>query len=177
MSRPPSNSQSRGWNAVLADDDLLESILTYVGPNQFRWVAAVNRRWKRMYGKIHNGQQQRTHLHHTSSSRRVMSILCTEASVGYVRPEFWPGPLAAKRGDFRMLCWLRARHWKQSRKPWYTRKVCSEAANGGHLKVLKFARAHGCDWDEEVCANAAKNGHIEVLKWARTNGCVWDYSN
>ena len=44
----------------------------------------------------------------------------------------------------------------------------------GHLEVLKWARAHGCPWDESTCVNAtyaAKKGHLEVFKWARARGC------
>ena len=25
-----------------------------------------------------------------------------------------------------------------------------------------------------TCQNAAENGHLEVLKWARENGCPWN---
>jgi len=54
------------------------------------------------------------------------------------------------------------------------RETCANAAEGGHLEVLKWARENGCPWDERTCANAAEGGHLEVLKWARENGCPWD---
>ena len=40
--------------------------------------------------------------------------------------------------------------------------------------MLKWAREHGCPWDEETCGYAVMRGHFEVLKWARENGCPWD---
>ena len=49
----------------------------------------------------------------------------------------------------------------------------ADAAFGGHLEVLKWARENDCPWDEETCAGAAAHGHLEVLKWARANGCPW----
>ena len=52
--------------------------------------------------------------------------------------------------------------------------LCEDAARGGHLDVLKWARENDCPWDEETCANAAGGGHLDVLKWARENGCPWD---
>ncbi|AGO83379.1 Ankyrin repeat domain containing protein [Pandoravirus salinus] len=52
--------------------------------------------------------------------------------------------------------------------------MCYEAAGGGHLDVLQWARANGCEWDERTCAKAAKGGHLGVLQWARANGCPWD---
>jgi hypothetical protein len=47
-------------------------------------------------------------------------------------------------------------------------------AGGGHLHILKWARANGCPWNEVTCENAAQGGHLDVLKWARENGCPWD---
>ena len=32
-------------------------------------------------------------------------------------------------------------------------------------------------WDRWTCANAAEGGHLEVLKWARENGCPEYYSD
>jgi len=35
-------------------------------------------------------------------------------------------------------------------------------------------RTHGCQWDENTCTNAAAGGRLKVLQWARANGCPWD---
>ena len=53
--------------------------------------------------------------------------------------------------------------------------VRERAAEGGHLEVLKWARANKCPWDEWTCKLAAAGGHLEVLKWARENDCPWDW--
>lgn len=53
--------------------------------------------------------------------------------------------------------------------------VCREAARGGHLHVLRYARLLlGCPWDASVCANAASAGHLHVLQWLREKGCAMD---
>jgi hypothetical protein len=39
---------------------------------------------------------------------------------------------------------------------------------------LKYAREHGCPWNEVTCESAARNGHLECLKYARERGCPWD---
>ena len=44
----------------------------------------------------------------------------------------------------------------------------------GHLEVLQWARANGCDWDTGTCYLAAQEGHLDVLQWARANGCDWN---
>ena len=51
-------------------------------------------------------------------------------------------------------------------------ETCANAAHGGHLEVLKWARENDCPWDGRTCAFAANGGHLELL--ARENGCPWD---
>jgi hypothetical protein len=76
---------------------------------------------------------------------------------------------------------------------------CSDAAEFGHLEVMRWARERGCPWDAATalrmrrcggrsggveggagarlpvgrgeCERAAAGGHLEVLKWARENAC------
>ena len=55
-----------------------------------------------------------------------------------------------------------------------TPDIAARIAEHGHLEMLMWARANGCDWDLLTCVNAGKNGHLEVLKWARANGCERD---
>ena len=48
------------------------------------------------------------------------------------------------------------------------------AAQNGHVKVLRWAREHHCSWDEWTCASAAMHGELKALRWARAHGCPWD---
>ena len=50
--------------------------------------------------------------------------------------------------------------------------TCAAAAGGGHLAVLQWAWEQGCPMDEGTCSAAAGNGHLEVLRWARHHGCA-----
>ena len=47
--------------------------------------------------------------------------------------------------------------------------TCAQAAHGGHLTVLQWARANGCVWDTSTCEQAARGGHLTVLQWARAS--------
>jgi hypothetical protein len=47
------------------------------------------------------------------------------------------------------------------------------AAKGGHLATLQWVRANGCPWSEETCRAAVRGAHLAVLLWARANGCPW----
>ena len=53
-------------------------------------------------------------------------------------------------------------------------RVCYLAAGAGHLHILQWARANGCDWDSDTCCAAAKAGHLHILQWALLNGCMWN---
>ena len=56
------------------------------------------------------------------------------------------------------------------------------AAFCGHLEVLKWAREHGCPWEDKIvdnagadcCALTAWDGHLELSKWLRKQACPWD---
>lgn len=52
--------------------------------------------------------------------------------------------------------------------------ACSDAAGAGQLGALKLLRASHCPWDEIAPAEAAKGGHVEIVFWARANGCPGD---
>jgi hypothetical protein len=42
-------------------------------------------------------------------------------------------------------------------------QTCYIAALHGHLKILKWARKHGCSWNSGTCTLAGANGHFEAL--------------
>ena len=46
----------------------------------------------------------------------------------------------------------------------------SWAAGAGLLEAIKWAHAHGCEWNWMTCALAAEGGHLKVLQWLRANG-------
>ena len=55
----------------------------------------------------------------------------------------------------------------------YMRAMCATAAAGGHLAVLQWLHARGCDGDADTCSEAARRGDLVMLQWARANGCDW----
>ena len=68
-----------------------------------------------------------------------------------------------------MLRWAR-----ENGCPWEEDIVTANAARGGHLEMLKYARVHGCAWTVHTTAAAARGGHLETLRWAHEHGCEWD---
>jgi len=46
--------------------------------------------------------------------------------------------------------------------------TCRGAAFGGHLEVLRWARANGCPWNWFKCMSAA-NDKLDVYTWLQDN--------
>jgi hypothetical protein len=63
--------------------------------------------------------------------------------------------------------------WARAHRCPWTEGTCHAAARGGHMEVLRWAREHHCPWNKWTCAEAAAGGHMEVLQWARRNSCPW----
>ena len=49
-----------------------------------------------------------------------------------------------------------------------------QAALGGKLGLVQPLRGEGCPWNKWTCFQAVEQGHVKVLRWARENGCEWD---
>lgn len=86
-----------------------------------------------------------------------------------------PGMLdmAVEGGHVHILDWLHHNYQPfpiQGDADW-----TATAAALGHLDVLKWLRAHGCEWDSsKACSYAAEHAHIHILEWAHSNGCDVD---
>jgi hypothetical protein len=76
--------------------------------------------------------------------------------------------------DIASVGWINVLKWAREHGCHWDEGTCAWAAVGGHLDVLKWAREHGCPWDEQTCSAAAGGGHLEVLQWAREHDCPWD---
>jgi hypothetical protein len=50
---------------------------------------------------------------------------------------------------------------------------CDAAARRGRLRVLRWLRERGAEWNAQVTQLAAGSGHLELLQWARTHGAPW----
>ena len=44
----------------------------------------------------------------------------------------------------------------------------------GHIAALAACQRLGYPLDAMTCANAAGGGHVKVLEWARASGAEWD---
>jgi hypothetical protein len=144
--------------------DILQNIISFIGENQYRFVAAVNNDFKAVYLQLFPDNKQTSYnastvehvkiclksqyIHHTCTSTLCNSV--------------------ARHGSISALI-----HLQSAGVPW-DRSTCATAAKFGHLHILKHLHTHGCPWASDTCSNAALYGHLPLLQWARANGCPWD---
>ena len=63
--------------------------------------------------------------------------------------------------------------WARANGCEWNEEACLGAAQRGHLVVLQWLRSNGCPWDSDTCYHAVEEGHVNVLRWARENGASW----
>jgi hypothetical protein len=125
--------------------DVVQRIVSFVGPNQYRFVAAVNNTFKVAYCSEFPGNKS-TYLHVSTVEH---AKICFEYS-------------EMKPSDATKLCTSAVRHgcpaalqYLQSRNVPWDQTTSYMAAKLGHLHFLQYLQANGCPWDKEVCSIAA----------------------
>jgi hypothetical protein len=155
------------------DELLLSTVVAYVGKYQYRFVAAINKRFRNGYLKVFPDNK----------CTIIGAFTLEQAKICFSELDQLPWrdrfcysaarhgnllALQAEYGHLDVVQWCR-----QNGCPWDER-TCAESARNGHLDVLQWCRENGCPWDERTCAFAALNGHLYILQWCRQHGCPWD---
>jgi hypothetical protein len=151
----------------LDDVNLLRHILSFVGKNQYRFVATINHHFKAAYHQTFPYIKQ-TYINASTVEHATISYHECIARKNHVSKQRALCQSAARYGNIAALQYLRSMNcsWNST--------TCAVAATNGHLRLLQWARASGCPWGNTTCAGAAENGHLSVLQWARANRCPWD---
>jgi len=75
---------------------------------------------------------------------------------------------AARCGHMHVLVWLNDTIGQLGR--WrFSEGVCDEAAQMGHLDILKYAHCNRVTITPQAAAYAAQNGQVHILEWMRTS--------
>ena len=166
-------------------------ILPYVGDNQFRYIAGVDRSFREAYSKLYPRKQ--THWNVIATLKHVQLCykdLLVQSQAPPSRQEIVQTILLLQKED------ARRPQKKCLRKQLFTHcvktgqfdavqylhqikcprpnTVCSTAARHGHVPLLTWLRAQGAPWVAAVCASAAAGGHLCILEGVRELNCPWD---
>jgi hypothetical protein len=174
---------------VLGNDDTLQHILSFVGCNQYRFVASVSKDFQNAYHQLYP-ENKTTYCNASTIGHAKICIaeckgtrksvtLCYSAirhgslpALQYLRSSNYQWDafvcnVAAQFGQLHILKYLR-----QKDCDWG--KTCELAVQYGHLPIVQWAHVNGCEWNEWTCAIAAEYGRLDILDWLHTNGCPWD---
>ena len=174
------------------DQSSLTEIVSFIGSNQYRFVAAINRRFHDaylhafpdnketeinastvshakicfeewgMYSAL--DEDQRQDLCCSAAKHGSLPALLYLCSVNCVLTE-WVSVIAAEHGHLHIIEWA-----DRNGSPWNLH-ACTLAARNGHLHVMQWARTtHGCEWSHIACETAARNAQLHILQWAHESG-------
>ena len=156
--------------------DVVQRIVSFIGPQQYRFVASINRTFRDTYQQAFPQDTTVTRLNVSTidSALFCLSDIRNSIRIPHQHRETLQVALcrsAAARGDLNILYHLRAVYcsWDET--------TCSTAALHGHKVVVAWAFENGCDWQGggTTCANAALHGHLPILKYALLNYADWGY--
>jgi hypothetical protein len=147
--------------------DILLHIISFVGVNQYRFVAAINKEFQTAYLQLYPNNKKTYY----NASTLKHTVICFECFLDK-RHEYgnWiTEPLTKENigGLARLMS------YPCMESPTNV-ETCQMAARHGQLYVLQYLRVKGCPWDASTCSEAMKWGHAHIVRWARTNGCPWD---
>ena len=137
------------------DIALLSEIISFVGSNQYRFVAMVNRRFHKTYFNLYP-KYQWTYLN--ASTVKHAKICWEEINQNDYLFQTALCVSAAKNG-----CLLALQYLRDVKCRWCS-KTCSIAAKNGLLHVLQWCRERECPWDETICSIAARNGRLNIIQ-------------
>ena len=84
--------------------------------------------------------------------------------------ETWFCSRVAKTNKLELLKWIR-----EEKKCHWDKKTINMAARHGSLEIVKYCVANECPIDVFACADAAENGHLEILKYLHEEAkAPWD---
>ena len=128
--------------------DLLEAVARAVPAGDRLWFRLVCRRWAAAGMEVAPGaggeQLPPGKVTRTSLLDMAASMARVEMTLGVLKGS----PILVKCPDDKVT------------SKTFAEMLSSFSAGGGHIAVLKWARAHGYPWDEITCTAAAKNGHL-----------------
>lgn len=191
-------------DAVLMDDSLLESILSYL-PKRFCYTATVNKKFYHNYSKAHK-QCRKTTFEAVVENHSTFQIWLDWFSVKspddiyvgwacdrllqkvcYLGRESmldiliyrYPGTFLQKDviGRYAALGDQLDLLKCALLNDWLDKEqdsISVAAAKKGHLRILQWAKRNGFPWKIDTINIAANYGHLHILKWLRLNNCDWD---
>jgi hypothetical protein len=174
----PDNKRARlavKSSSPLDDDELLDTVFSFVGIGDYIYTGAVSRRWKGRYIKLcHNkakeGKDRLTSAHKSAffTAARLQLALKSSLKISALQSNHNLSEYVARHSvePIAVLTLVRVRglQWPKLRMG----SLSQEPA------LLQWLHECGCPWDEAaVCKDAARSGRVDVLMWLQQVTASW----
>ena len=148
----PSSSSLLIFSSVLENVDVVKFIVEYVGPNQYQFVATINRSFHDAHSKVFP-EGSTTFL---NASTVELAKYCSDDLLDIGSQEKLCST-AAKYGNLPVLQYLVSVDCE------WDDVSCWNAASYGHLHILKWIVQEGETFDPGTCSDAALHGRLHIL--------------
>jgi len=161
------------WDVIVKNDDIcFQHILPKLNANDVKFLYGVNTETRKLVKR----SSRKGELKKGFKVKEMSSISTLE--VAWEHKSLWPREWdetdfcerVALTNKLELLKWAR----EEKKCEWDKWTICG-AARRGNLEMVKYCVANECPIGEYACENAADGGHLEVLKYLREEvKAPWD---
>ena len=163
------------WDLIVNNDDIcFKHILPRLNSTDVKFLYGVNGETRKLIKRSSRADA----LKEKFWIKEMSSISTLE--VAWEHKSLWPSwwdetyfcEQVAQTNKLELLKWAR-----EEKKCEWNGWTINTAAHKGNLEMVKYCVANECPINERACAEAAENGHLEVLKYLREEAkAPWDSS-
>jgi hypothetical protein len=154
------------WGLVVNDDDIcFQHILPRLNGTDLKFLYEVNRETRKLVKRSTRADDLKKGFKvKEMSSISTLEFAWENKSLW---PRWWSADelfcsQVARTNKLELLKWA-----QEEKKCKWNKSTIEVAAFIGNLEMVKYCVANECPIDERACENAAENGHLEVLKYLR----------
>ena len=162
------------WDLIVKCDDVcFKHIIPRLNSNDVKFLYEVNSETRKLIKRSSRaGDLKKRFKVREMSSISTLEFVWENKSLW---PSWWDEPRfcqkVAQTNKLELLKWIR----EEKQCEWDYRTI-NAAVDQGNLEMVKYCVANECPIDEGACAEAAEKGHLEVLKYLREEvKAPWDY--
>ena len=163
------------WDLIVNNDDIcFKHILPRLNSNDVKFLYEVNSETRKLVKRSSRARDLTKKFKvREMSSISTLEVAWENRSLKW--PSWWREERdfcyeVAQTNKLELLKWAR-----EEKKCEWDEGTINAAARQGNLKMVKYCVANECPIGAFACTNAAENGHLEVLKYLREEAeAAWD---
>ncbi|CAL6306450.1 unnamed protein product [Bathycoccus prasinos] len=153
------------WDLIVKCDDIcFKHIIPRLNSNDVKFLYGVNTETRALVKRsTRKGELEKGFKVYEMSSISTLEVAWENKSLWPSWwDEIWFCRQVARTNKLELLKWAR-----EEKKCEWSAGTINAAAYRGNLEMVKYCVANECPIDEWACAQAAQKGHLEVLKYLR----------